>query len=101
MHINKQDALEPLQECHLLSLHHRVCGWSLGSSQAQGSVRKSNKVRTQHPTQNKASGTSSYRSDKNLQIPGMSQLTCYLRVCQQVLQKDLLDFFSISEAERL
>lgn len=42
VHINKQDALEPLRECHLQSLHGWVCGWRLSSSQAQGSVGKGN-----------------------------------------------------------
>lgn len=42
VHINKQDALEPLRECHLLCLHCWVCGWRLSSSQAQDSAGKGN-----------------------------------------------------------
>lgn len=47
---------------------------------------------TQHPAQENASETSKCRADRNLLIPGMSQLSCYLRVCQQVLQESFCFF---------
>lgn len=44
-------------------------------------------VGAQHPAEQQASEMTKCRADWNLLIRGMSQLSCYLGVCQQVLQE--------------